>query len=344
MKAIHRIGIIGEGKMGSSICQYLLDFPYMLTWLCSPGADVTAIKRQLNRRADRSRKLGILDEPSYRRIIETNVTIDPAAVADCDLIIEATPENQALKQQLFKTLHHVVKPGSILTTNSSSFIPSVLSPNPERLKTMAGLHFFYPVALKNIVEVTLTDQTVEETQSVIEHFLDRIGRSYLLLGEQNSFILNRIYLDVQVEALRIVTDGHCTHLQMDKLVTKNLFPFGIFDFCDSVGLETMLISIQNYINSYSDKAYYQPFINELSNLVNAGKKGLSGSEGFHVYPVDWDSVTLPDTGEEITGYLRQIWLSSVRRFTVQSRLPIEAMNYAVREYFGMEQGPFDLAK
>ncbi len=344
MKQIHHIGIIGEGKMGSSICQYLQDFPFALTWLCNPDADIATIKKQMIRRADRSRRLGIIDDPSYQRIIKTTVTVDPAALADCDLVIEAAPEDLALKRQLFKTLDRIVKPGSILTTNSSSFIPSALSPDPGRLKTMAGLHFFYPVSLKNIVEVTLADQTGEETRSVIEHFLDQIGRHYLLLGERTSFVLNKICLDVQVEALRIVTDGHCTRLQMDKLVKTNLFTFGIFDFCDSVGLDTMLISVRNYVNSYSDKAYYQPFISELSNLVNAGKKGQNSGEGFHIYPVDWDSVTLPETGEEIIGYLHQIWLSSVRRFTVQSRLPIGDMNFAVREYFGMEQGPFDLVK
>ena len=344
MTGISHIGVIGEGKMGTSIFHYLTGFDYQLSWICSPQSDPEILKKQLLRRAERSVRLGIMDENSFNRIAGIIITPDLTISADCDLLIEAIPENLTLKQDLFARLSRIVKSGAILTTNSSSFVPSELAPSQERLRSMAGLHFFFPVNLKNLIEITLPNQAEGETRQALEHFSDRIGRRYLILEEQNSAVLNRIFLEVQVEAMRIVTEGHCTLIQMDKLVRTKLFPFGVFDFCDSVGLDTMLVSVQNYVKRYPDTSHYQLFINTLGDLVKAGKYGLKRDEGFHSYPVDWDLVTLPDDDEEIHGYLRQIWLSSVRRFTAQSHIPIEDMDFAVREYFGLDRGPFEMGK
>jgi 3-hydroxyacyl-CoA dehydrogenase len=180
-----------------------------------------------------------------------------------------------------------------------------------------------------------------DTLALITDFLERIRKRCLLLSEQSGFILNRIFLDVQNEACRLVDEGVCSFAQMDELVRKNLFLSGIFGFTDSVGLDTMLQAVRNYIRDYPNRSNYLTFLNRLDQLVGEGKLGMKSGEGFYVYPVKETFITGPDNAQDIADYLHQVYLSSVRRFTLRSKLTLEEMNDAVKEYFDLEKGPFE---
>ena len=338
---IRKVGIIGEGKMGTGIFYYLLDYNYDLVWLCSPKADCGLLMKQFGKRIKRSMDAGIIDLARFTKLLETIITNETGLLHDCDLIIEAIPENLILKKNLFEQLDGIVKPEAVFTSNTSSINPSEISPRGIRNGKFAGLHFFYPLPLKNIAELLVTSATTVQTRTSVEAFLGSIHRPYLLLEEKNSFILNKIFLDFQNEASIIVREEHCTVHQMDQLVKKHFFPFGVFDFCDSVGIDTMLTSVLNYTKDHPFQDHYGFFITLLKNLVAEGKLGMKAGEGFYKYPVD------PSVAEEFEGtpdivdHLRQTWLSTIRRFTAQSHIPIDDMNSAVKEYFGIEHGPFE---
>jgi len=215
-----------------------------------------------------------------------------------------------------------------------------MAPAGRHAGQFAGLHFFYPVALKNIVEFTVTTDTTASTITAIETFLDSIRRFYIRLNEKNSFMLNRIFLDFQNEAFLIVQSGWCSYSQMDQLVRERIFPFGVFDFCDSVGLDTMLSSIRNYTKAYPHRSHFSGFLEVLSDLVSRGKLGRKSQEGFYTYPPGVMTMEAPDNPDEIVEYLRRTWILSARRFTSLAHLPIEDANRAIREYFDIPKGPF----
>ncbi|MDP1621173.1 MAG: 3-hydroxyacyl-CoA dehydrogenase family protein, partial [Bacteroidales bacterium] len=139
----------------------------------------------------------------------------------------------------------------------------------------------------------------------------------------------------------IVQAGNCSYLEMDHLVRNNIFEFGVFDFCDSVGLDTMLTSIRNYTRGYPHKDYYSGFITTLSELVSSGRLGIKSQEGFFKYPIDVTPVEEPLNTSEIVEHLLQTWLSASKRFTALVHLPIDDANHAIREYFNIEKGPFE---
>jgi 3-hydroxyacyl-CoA dehydrogenase/radical SAM superfamily enzyme YgiQ (UPF0313 family) len=340
-RKIQKIGIIGEGKMGSAIFNYLLDFNFDLVWICSSDADTDKIIRQFGKRIKRSMEAGIIDRQRLDVLMQTPITKNVVELNDCDLIIEAIPEILDLKRNLFNQLDTIVKADSIFTSNSSSINPSALAPPGGRKVHFAGLHFFYPVPFKNIVEFTITPETSNQTITAVEEFLHAIGRRSITLDEKNSFILNKIFLDFQNEAYRIVLAGNCTHAQIDQLVKKHFFHFGVFDFCDSVGIDTMLASIQNYTRDYPHKDYYGSFITALNDLALAGKFGVKSQEGFYTYPNEGVTDEFPAGSDGIVEHLRQTWLSASKRYTAQSHLPIEDMNWAIKEYFSLEKGPFE---
>ena len=337
---IRKVGIIGEGKLGTGIFIYLLDFGFELVWVCSQEADSEKLVRQLIKRNKRSFDAGIIDHGQYEQRQNTVISTDLNTLHDCDLVIEAIPENLELKKELFARLDGIVQPGAIFASNSSSINPSEIAP-AGRTGKFTGIHFFYPVPLKNIVEFTISGNTTGDTITAVESFLHRIQRRFITLDEKNSFLLNRIFLDFQNEAFLMVHAGQCSYLQMDQLVKKNLFPFGIFDFFDSVGLDTMLASIRNYTRDYPHKRYYAPLIDTLSGLVSCGKLGMKTQSGFYNYPMEEIDAEPPVNLAAIVDHLHQTWLSSSKRFTALAHLPIDDANFAIREYFDIERGPFE---
>jgi 3-hydroxybutyryl-CoA dehydrogenase len=338
---IEKVGVIGEGKMGSGIFSYLLPYHFELFWVCSSGADIDKITRQLQKKIIRSLDAGIIDRVQFERHRQISISHDKSVLKNCDLIIEAIPEIADLKRNLFSDLDNIVKSGAIFTSNSSSINPSEIAPEGPRAGKFTGMHFFYPVPVKNIVELTATKETTATTLQAVGSFLNDIQRRFITLDEKNSFILNRIFLDFQNEAFLIVKGGNCSYLQMDQLVKTYFFPFGVFDFCDNVGLDTILSSIRNYIRRHPFPDYYSPFTETLSHFTSQGLLGVKTLRGFYEYPITETVVEEPDNTPDIVSHLRQTWLASIRRYSSQSHLPIDDMNHAIKEYFDVSKGPFE---
>jgi 3-hydroxybutyryl-CoA dehydrogenase len=346
-----KIGIIGEGKMGSGIFHYLLDFPYPLRWLVSQDADLEQLQKGLEKKIRRSLRAGIVsEEEGSERLQKTNISKEINVLEECNLVIEAIPEEISMKQNLFTALHSVLPPQCIVATNSSSIPPSALWYDPQRDLYIMGIHFFYPVALKETVEVMTTKLNPPEVIEIVINFIREINKKPLLLDEENGFILNRLFLDVQNEGWHLVEQGAASIEQLDKMVTSNLFPFGLFDFMDSVGIDTMKASVERYIEPYPHRDHYEGLLQKLSEMEKAGHLGRKKGCGFYTYHKDTSpdavnpkiiSELTKDKEDEILNHLRNTWLNSARRFTMLSGCTIDEMNDAIKDYFGLEKGPFD---
>ena len=333
---LKNIGIIGEGKMGTNLLYYLLDMDFNLTWICSPGADLEKLRKNLSKRLGRSLEAGIIDENRFHGILEcvkiSNKTED---LASCELIIEAISEELEAKQHLFRILDKIAPPGCIFTSNSSSINPSALLPSENRKDKFAGLHFFYPIALKDIVEVIRTQETSKETLHQIISFLKSIRRRFLLLEEKDSFILNRIFLHFQNEAFLLVNEKKASLQQIDRLVREHFFPAGVFEFFDSVGLDIMLASVKNYSKNDPEEERYQLLIAQLQELVSAGRLGTKTKGGFYSESTSPDP-GYPENDTEIITKLQASYEQAFHRFCQSSGIPPAELKTAMDEYFGAE--------
>jgi 3-hydroxybutyryl-CoA dehydrogenase len=333
---LKNIGIIGEGKMGTNLLYYLLDMDFNLTWICSPVADLEKLRRNFSKRLGRSLEAGIIDEKRFQSIMERIKISDSLEdVASCELIIEAVTEDPEIKKQLFLKLDRIAPPACILTSNSSSINPSSLIPSENRKDKFAGLHFFYPIALKDIVEVILVPETSKETLKQLTGFLKSIRRRFLLLEEKNSFILNRIFLQFQNDAFLLVNEKKASLQQIDRIVKEHFFPMGVFEFFDSVGLDIMLASVKNYSKDDPSEAQYHPLIGQLQDLVSKGKLGTKTKGGFYGEGISPDS-GYPENDKEITAKLQASYEQAFRQFCKSSGIPPAELKTAMDEYFGAE--------
>jgi len=330
------IAIIGEGKMGTNLLYYLLDMDFNLVWICSPEADLEKLSRTLTRRLGRSLEAGIIDDTRHQDILDRiKISNNLDDVASCDLVIEAISENIEAKKLLFSRLDGIAPPACIFTSNSSSITPSSLVPSVSRKDKFTGLHFFYPIALKDIAEVITTPETSVETLKKITSFLETISRNYIILDEKNSFILNRIFLQFQNEAFLLVNDNKASIQQIDRIVRDHFFPTGVFEFFDSVGLDIMLASVINYSRNDIAEERYFPLILRLQEHVSEGRLGAKTKAGFY------DESTLqhpgyPENDSLIIARLKGSYEAAFRRFRLLSGIPSGKLKSAMDEYFGAE--------
>jgi 3-hydroxybutyryl-CoA dehydrogenase len=346
---IKKIGVIGEGKMGLSIFLYLNGFDFHLTWLCSSeSAMESALKTFLKKTKLRFQSDILAEEEYTAKIKKTLVTASMADLKDCDLIIEAINEDVDTKRKLFDSLDKVVKKDCILASNSSSILPSLLIPPESRKDKVAGLHFFFQVALKKTVELISNVSTSLETIELLRQFLLQINKWPFHQDEANAFILNRLLLDFQAEAFNILSEGKLNCKEIDELVKQHLFPIGAFEFFDHVGIDVMLSSVNSYIKNSENKNFYAQLIQKLEEKVKLNHLGIKTKQGFydysnHLAPSQENRNTTNETAGYKASSIDRLWKyydESVLSVIESGLCTREELALYVKDYMGMDRDPF----
>ena len=207
------------------------------------------------------------------------------AVANADLVIEATSENLELKQRIFAELDALCPPHTILLSNTSTFLPSVLSARTSRADRIAVAHYFNPPHLLPVVEVVRGPQTSQETIDTVIGVLESIGkRPAVVQQEIQGFIGNRLQAAIFREALHIVGVGVATAPEIDEVVRssfgRRLSVAGTFELRELIGLDLALDISQQIIPSLDNSRTISVV---LADKVRSGDLGTKTGRGFY----DW---------------------------------------------------------
>lgn len=351
MTEIKKIGVIGEGKMGTSIILFLNGFNFELIWLCSSDFESDKAQKLFDRKTKLLFQCGAISEEEY--VIKTEsskITSLINDLSDCDLVIEAINEDIELKRNLFKSLDVIVKKESIFTSNSSSIIPSFITPSVSRKDKFCGLHFFFPVAIKNIVELITNSSTSSETKELLINFISQINKKPFQQNEEHAFILNRLFLDFQAGAYNIFLEGKLSFKEIDDIVKEHLFPIGVFEFFDHVGIDTMLSSVKTYTRNSENPEFYVPLISKMNEMVAAGKLGIKTKSGFYSYEKPQTEVYFSKTNEtfyketkdDVLKKLKSYFLDSVNNVIDLNLYTAGELSFAVKDYMGIDYDPFPL--
>jgi len=349
LKEIKHIGIVGEGKMGSSIFFYLNGFDFSLTWLVSSENEKEKAQKVFVKKTKIFLQSGVMTEAEYAsKIDRTTVTASSGDLKDCDLVIEAITEDMGMKRDLFKSLDRVVNANCIFTTNSSAILPLQLVPSENRKDRFCGLHFFFPVVVKKVVELITHSSTSSQTKESLHQFLLQINKTSFHQDEADAFILNRLFLDFQAGAYQVFLEGRLSYQEIDELVRLHLFPIGVFEFFDHVGIDVMLSSIKAYTKNSSNKTFYAPLIEKMEELIKLNRLGIKTKQGFYNYILREETDTeVIDTPEGKSVYKRfiteRLWDYYIRSVTAVIEKGLssrEELALAVKDYMGMDADPF----
>ena len=287
---IERIGIVGAGQMGNGIAHVcaLAGYDVILTDVSRDALDdaVTLIGRNLDRQVSRE-KVTAADRDAAMGRITTTLTLTD--LGQTDLVIEAATEREAVKQAIFDELIPVLKPETILTSNTSSISITRLASRTDRPDKFMGFHFMNPVPVMQLVELIRGIATGEETYRACRGVVERLEKTAATAEDFPAFIVNRILMPMINEAVYTLYEGVGTVTSIDTSMKLGAnHPMGPLELADFIGLDTCL-AIMNVLHDGLADTKYRP-CPLLTKYVEAGWLGRKTERGFYDYRGDGDPV------------------------------------------------------
>ncbi|MFN7750679.1 MAG: 3-hydroxybutyryl-CoA dehydrogenase [Pseudomonadota bacterium] len=284
MNAPRRVGVVGAGQMGSGIAQVCAQagLPVVLRDLdeAALARGLQAIGSSLDRMVAKGRIDGEAREAALSRIV---TTLQSAALADCDIVIEAATENEPLKARIFTELAGAVPADTILASNTSSISLTRLAaavPGPQR---MIGMHFMNPVPVMPLVEIIRARQTAQGTYDAVEALTRTLGKTPVEVHNSPGFVSNRVLIPMINEAAFCLHEGVAGAEEIDSVMRLGMnHPMGPLALADLIGIDTVLAIMRVLQEGFADSKYRPcPLLVE---MVDAGHLGRKSGRGFYEYP------------------------------------------------------------
>jgi 3-hydroxybutyryl-CoA dehydrogenase len=280
---LRRIGIIGAGQMGGGIAHVcaLAGIDVVVTDINEEALlrGRQAIERNLARQIARGT---IREEDKDTALARIQMGLDYALFAECDMVIEAAAENEAIKREIFKKLTPHLKPDALIATNTSSISITRLASATDRPGKFIGMHFMNPVPAMSLVELIRGIATDEDTFAATRELALRLGKTPVAAEDFPAFIVNRILLPMINEAVYTLYEGVGSVEAIDTAMKLGAnHPMGPLELADFIGLDTCLSVMQVLYEGLADSKYRPCPL--LVKYVEAGWLGRKASRGFYDY-------------------------------------------------------------
>ena len=278
---VHEVAVIGAGVMGAGIAHWLI-LRGLRVLLQDVGPE--ALARGLNRVRDlfdEGRSRGSLDRRAQREAADRLVAEHlPVPLTRPQLILEAATEDMALKKRIFAGLAARCSPDTVLATNTSALSVTELAdslPHPERV---IGLHFFNPVHRMPLVEIVTTRHTSEDVIATAVGFVQKLGKTPLVVRDSPGFVVNRVLLPYLMEAVRLHEEGVPAET-IDEAMRRYGMPMGPLRLLDEIGLDVAAHVGRTLAAAWPERFETCP---RLDQRVANGQLGRKSGEGFYRHP------------------------------------------------------------
>lgn len=274
------VGVIGGGRMGAGIAQSYATAGSTVT-VVESGAEAAAaaldrVATGLERAAERDR----LTEPADHVLarVRTVASVD-ALPPDADLVVEAVPEDPALKARVLAAAERAVSATTLLASNTSSLSITELAAALTRPGRFLGMHFFNPVPASELVEIVVAPDTDAATVEAALAWTHCLGKKDVVVKDSPGFASSRLGVALGLEAIRMVEEGVASPEAIDDAVRLGYkHPMGPLRLTDLVGLDVRL-AIAEHLHATLGERFAPPRL--LREKVARGELGRKTGQGFH---------------------------------------------------------------
>jgi 3-hydroxybutyryl-CoA dehydrogenase len=298
-RQVERIGVVGAGTMGAGIAQVAALGGYETRLYDPVPAALEAGLQNLHAALNKGASKGLwseaeADEASGR----AGGAHSLGDLAECDLVVEAAPEDLSLKRELFASLADACGPATILASNTSSLPVTAIAALVPQRERVVGMHFFNPPALMKLVEVVATEDSAPEALNATAEVGRRMGRTPIRAKDSPGFIANRLARPFTLESLRMLAEGVAGAETIDRVCRLGGgFRMGPFELIDLIGLDVNLSVARSFYAQGGEPERWRPSqIQE--ELVAEGRLGRKSGRGFYKYDGNKRREPDPDIGIE----------------------------------------------
>lgn len=280
------VGVTGAGTMGTGIAEAAARAGCTVRLHDAvPEALPRALER-IDRSLRRSVEKGRLEEAEAKA---TLARVEPALALDglagSAVVIEAAPEDRALKGDLFRRLDEACPSPTVLATNTSSLTVTGLQAAVSDPARVVGMHFFNPAPAMRLVEVVAGARSGEPALAVAEALVRRMGKTPVRASDTPGFIVNRVARPFYGESLRMLGEGVADLDVIDEAVRALGFRMGPFELMDLIGVDTNLAVTRSVWEATFYESRFRPHPIQ-ARLVEAGLHGRKTGRGFYGYDAD----------------------------------------------------------
>src|SRR3954454_14294845 len=285
--SVDQVGVVGAGTMGAGIAQIaaLGGFRTVIYELDDRALErgLEQLRAALGRGAERGR-WSDQDALDAQERIESDTVIE--ALKDCDLVIEAAPEDLELKRNLFERLASTCRDDAVLATNTSSLSVTAIAAPIDKPERIVGMHFFNPPALMKLVEVVAGDESSEGALQLATEVATGMGRTPIRARDSVGFAPTRCVRPFFLESLRMLAEGVAPHDEIDRIVRLGAgLRMGPFELMDLIGIDVNSAVARSFgEQSFGEPRWRPSPIHE--RMVASGRLGRKTGRGFYTYEKD----------------------------------------------------------
>ncbi|HEU5407640.1 MAG TPA: 3-hydroxybutyryl-CoA dehydrogenase [Nitrospira sp.] len=283
LEDIKKIGIVGAGQMGRGISQVCATAGYevLLVDVAEPPLTeaISKIRVGLQRAVERG---SLTDHQAGEVLALVRPLGQLDRLRDVQMVIEAVPEDLAVKQELFAQLNRICVPQAVLASNTSSISITKLGAASGRPDRIVGLHFMNPAPVMRLVEVVRGLETSERTTQLALDLAKCLGKTPVVSKDVPGFIVNRVLIPMINEAIFALEEGVASAEDIDLAMTAGAnHPVGPLALADRIGLDTVLAICDVLHQDLGDPKFRACPL--LRRYVEAGWLGRKCGRGFYVY-------------------------------------------------------------
>jgi 3-hydroxyacyl-CoA dehydrogenase len=309
---VQSVGVIGSGTMGAGIAVAFADAGYSVTVVETSEANATAGQARIAGLWERQVKSGrISEEDKEKRLGRVRLATDFAALGHVDLVVEAAFEDMSVKEDIFKRLSAIAKPGAVLATNTSYLDINAIAGFTTRPQDVIGLHFFSPANIMRLVEVIETAGAAKDALATGVAVAKKLGKLPVVCGVCDGFVGNRILSSWRAIAEMLMEDGALPQ-EIDAAMEAFGLAMGPFAVSDLSGLDIALARRKRLAPTRNPATRYASTIAD--RLCDMGRLGQKTGSGWYAY----------DAGKRVVDPIVSDLVLSVAAEKGIARQPIDA--------------------
>jgi 3-hydroxybutyryl-CoA dehydrogenase len=259
---VTRIGVVGLGAMGAGIAQVAVEAGFAVV-----GREVTdelgeaaaaRIGHFLTRKVEKGQRTQDERDDAVARL---ETTTDLAALADCDLVIEAIVEELDPKRALFAELERICRADAVLATNTSALSVTEIAAATSSPERVVGMHFFNPAPLMPLVEVVRAELSADDAVETALAVVAQFGKVAVPCHDTPGFVVNRVLIPLLNDCVRVLDEARVTP--------------------DLVGIDVHVHASEALYEKLREPRMAPP--PRLVAMRNAGVLGRKSGRGFYAY-------------------------------------------------------------